>query len=258
MNCVDCHEQAPVSSCGECSGDPTSTFRDPALLAKAAIAALACALLVEVFVAVASLNRASLALALLRAPLGVTNARLHAADRMSTLATHLEVVALALTAVPFLLWFRCARLNAEYFAPKAMSSTPGWAIGAWFVPVGFLWFPKRVANDIRRATADSPATHHGAPAGGPSRVLLNTWWALWVVTLMGRPVLGLLGDLVYAAVTDAGSDRAQTLGLLHERALVDAGTAVAGVLAASAAALVVRQVTVAQQALAVARAALSR
>jgi hypothetical protein len=75
---------------------------------------------------------------------------------------------------------------------------------------------------------------------------------------MGRPVLGFVGDLVYAAVTDAGSDRALTLGLLHERALVDAVTAVAGVLAASAAALVVRQVTVAQQALAVARAALSR
>jgi hypothetical protein len=172
---------------------------------------------------------------------------------MSSLAAHLELVAFAFTAVPFLLWFRCARLNAEYFAPKAMSSTPGWAIGAWFVPVGFLWFPKRVVNDIRRATADTPATHQGAPARGPSRLVLNTWWALWVVTLMGRPVLGLLGDLVYAAVADAGTDRAVTLGLLHERALVDAATAMAGVLAASAAALVVGQVTVAQQALAVVR-----
>ncbi|GAA2913996.1 hypothetical protein GCM10020221_07100 [Streptomyces thioluteus] len=78
------------------------------------------------------------------------------------------------TAALWAAWFRRVRLNAEVLAPGSHRFGSGWAAGAWFTPVVNLWFPKRIANDIWRASA---------PPGpqGPPRGLLNVWWVCAVV-----------------------------------------------------------------------------
>ncbi|MFC7217029.1 DUF4328 domain-containing protein [Streptomyces polyrhachis] len=77
--------------------------------------------------------------------------------------------------VLWLIWFHRVRCNAEAFAPGQLRYGTGMAIGAWFIPVGWWWIPKQVANDIVKATAPPPA------ARGP----LNGWWWTWVLTLAG-------------------------------------------------------------------------
>jgi hypothetical protein len=51
--------------------------------------------------------------------------------------------------VLFLVWFCRARLNAAW-PDWPQRRTPGWAVGAWFAPVVFLWFPYQIRADIWR------------------------------------------------------------------------------------------------------------
>jgi Domain of unknown function (DUF4328) len=71
--------------------------------------------------------------------------------------------------VMFLVWFYRARVNAEGQGwPQRLS--PGWAIGAWFAPVVFLWFPFQIMVDIWRAGLPEQARTNSA-------ILPGIWWA---------------------------------------------------------------------------------
>jgi len=84
--------------------------------------------------------------------------------------------------VMFLVWFYRARVNAESHGwPQRRS--PGWAIGAWFVPVVNLWIPFQIMVDIWRAGLPEQARTNIA-------ILPGIWWTsllafFWVVFLTG-------------------------------------------------------------------------
>ncbi|MEV1006015.1 DUF4328 domain-containing protein [Streptomyces sp. NPDC049881] len=76
--------------------------------------------------------------------------------------------------IVFIVWFHRVRVNAELFDPAGQRLSRGWAIGSWFVPVIFFWFPKQIANDAWRSST---------PWGGHARLgVLTAWWLLWVAT----------------------------------------------------------------------------
>ncbi|MBA2947780.1 DUF4328 domain-containing protein [Streptomyces himalayensis] len=81
-----------------------------------------------------------------------------------------QLLLLVVTACVFLVWFSRARRNGEVFALDGFTRKPGWAVGSWFVPVGNLWMPYRIAVEIWRAS--SP--------GRTSPTLVNAWWAAWI------------------------------------------------------------------------------
>ncbi|MFE6049956.1 DUF4328 domain-containing protein [Kitasatospora sp. NPDC056446] len=85
-------------------------------------------------------------------------------------------------AVVFVCWFDLCRANAELLAPGGHRHAPGWAVGAWFVPVVMWWFPHRIARDIWRA--------NGSTRG---EWLVHAWWAAWLAKTAGV-VLALLID----------------------------------------------------------------
>ncbi|WP_330459435.1 DUF4328 domain-containing protein [Streptomyces sp. NBC_00820] len=111
---------------------------------------------------------------------GVTGAAvLRRADRADTLYSASGVAqtcALIATMVMYLCWFYRVRVNAEVFDASAHSKTRGWAIAGWFVPVVNLWFPRRVTLDVWDASAPSGRR--------PGHVLVNSWWTLWLVSLL--------------------------------------------------------------------------
>ncbi|HEY9332150.1 MAG TPA: DUF4328 domain-containing protein [Streptomyces sp.] len=124
------------------------------------------------------------------------------ADRADTLyqaSGSLQVLTFLATAVVFLIWFRRVRLNAEVFDAYAHSMRPGWAIGGWFVPVGNLWLPHRVASGVW--TASSPGGSNRAPA---PRGLLHAWWAVLVCS-----------ELVSRFTGQAYSDAEEVDEILH-------------------------------------------
>lgn len=105
-----------------------------------------------------------------------------AADSRRLAVSIAEVVALVLSAATFLHWFRMAYRNlmALGVRERELRHSPGWAVGAWFVPfIAFIW-PKQLANDIWRAS--DPERE---PVVWPRRSvspLLSWWWAAWLLS----------------------------------------------------------------------------
>ncbi|MER5888299.1 DUF4328 domain-containing protein [Streptomyces sp. NPDC001941] len=120
--------------------------------------------------------------------------RIDAADSLYSLAGNLQLLTIAATAVVFLIWFYRARCNAEVFAQDVCTRGRGWAIGAWFIPIGNLWLPAAVAREIWTASAQT------APDGSwreVSRRPLNLWWGTWV----GALVLARIGMTMQSNAT---------------------------------------------------------
>lgn len=108
-------------------------------------------------------------------------------SKFFALTVPLSVPLFVATVVVFLCWFRRCRLNAEVFAPGTHKYSPGFAVGAWFVPVAMLWIPRRITLDIWRATSPADGTW-----------LVNAWWTTWlggdiVSALAARPGTHLTG-----------------------------------------------------------------
>ncbi|MCC9312439.1 DUF4328 domain-containing protein [Kitasatospora sp. RB6PN24] len=92
----------------------------------------------------------------------------------------LQMPALFVAGVTFLLWFRYCQANAHAFAPDRLAFTPGMAVAVWFIPVACLWQPRRATLDLARAS------------GGVNIRLINAWWTAWLTHLLGFPVLLLV------------------------------------------------------------------
>ncbi|WP_433539437.1 protein kinase domain-containing protein [Streptosporangium sandarakinum] len=92
------------------------------------------------------------------------------------------VSGLGLTAC-WLLWFFRVRVVAERLAPGGLRYRPSMAVFGWFIPIGNLWLPKQIADDIWHASSPPGRGGTTAPAG-----LLHTWWALWLVTFLTWPL----------------------------------------------------------------------
>ncbi|WP_193317936.1 MULTISPECIES: protein kinase domain-containing protein [Streptomyces] len=85
--------------------------------------------------------------------------------------------------VCWLLWFHQVRVTAERFVPGGLRYRTRTAVTNWFVPLGNLFLPKQIANDVWHASSPPRPDGRMAPAG-----LLNTWWALWLATFLTWPL----------------------------------------------------------------------
>ncbi|MET9373170.1 DUF4328 domain-containing protein [Streptomyces sp. NPDC002992] len=131
--------------------------------------------------------------------------------------------------VVFIIWFFRVRRNAQVFAPDLHRGGPGWAIGAWFVPIAHFWWPRSVAVGTWRASRRDP--YGDGKGDGESFAVLNWWWALFIVT-------ALFGSFAGAVYDDADTVEEFTAG-----AGFLMGAAVVDIVAAGLAILFVRRLT---------------
>ncbi|MGW0091380.1 DUF4328 domain-containing protein [Streptomyces sp. NPDC003328] len=104
------------------------------------------------------------------------------ADDLQALSSALQALLLVATAVVFIIWFFRVRRNAGFFAPDACEMKIGWAIGAWLVPIGNLWLPRKIAGEVWNASTDWDSEPRGT-----SQTSMNVWWVLFVASsLLGR------------------------------------------------------------------------
>jgi len=92
--------------------------------------------------------------------------------------------------VLWLVWLWRIRANAEAFAPGRIRHHRWWAIFSWFLPVVCFFMPKQIINDIcdHSDPTSTPVGWYGVPRSG-NRGLLNGWWTLWLITLIGGVLL---------------------------------------------------------------------
>jgi hypothetical protein len=114
-------------------------------------------------------------------------------SQIATTALLLEIA----TVPAFLTWFHLARRNAGRWAPQWRGQ--GWAVGGWFVPVAFLWFPFEIADGVWRASDPATTPRAGKTMFG-AHPLLKAWWACWILawatgfSMKHVTIIGLTGQ----------------------------------------------------------------
>lgn len=90
-------------------------------------------------------------------------------------------VSFLITAVVFVVWFRRMYRNLPSLGARELRWSPGWAVGAWFVPFLNLWRPVQIACDISRASdPTAPAELGGNWHTRAADQVITVWWALFL------------------------------------------------------------------------------
>lgn len=94
-------------------------------------------------------------------------------DVITSIATLIYIV----TSVFFLIWLHHAYTNVHARGLKGLRTTPGWAVGWYFVPFANLVMPLLVMFDLWRGSHGS--VEHWKQARVPSPIAV--WWAAWII-----------------------------------------------------------------------------
>ncbi|WP_432248194.1 DUF4328 domain-containing protein [Streptomyces sanyensis] len=149
------------------------------------------------------------------------------ADAMMAVTSFAGMALVLATMVVFIIWFHRVRCNAGVFATDWFTNGTGMAIGSWFIPIGNLWIPRRVAVETWTASrADHLAHSRQEPI-----TLVNAWWTAWLITIC----LGRVAGRLY--------DRAETPGEIVSAANFLVAADVTNIVAAVLAILFVRRLT---------------
>ncbi|WP_392672182.1 DUF4328 domain-containing protein [Streptomyces sp. LN785] len=174
--CLSC--AGPVATAAPAPAAPLFTapqqrLRSPDGLARAVVVLLVIAVVADLLSVLAGLNIRSLFNGIAM-PDGAEASR---ADNLYAATGVLQVLVLLATAAVFIIWFRRVRLNAEVFDACAQPMKPGWAVGAWFVPVANLVLPRRIAGGIWTTSAQ---TNTDGTWRSVSLAPVNLWWGAWI------------------------------------------------------------------------------
>ena len=164
-------------------------FRSPHTLSRIAIALLALVLVVELANIVSSLMQLDL---IKRAATeqGISAAEASDNDDRVTILARLYTGTFIASAIAFLTWFHRLYKNLSTFVTVPLKHTPGWAVGAYFVPVMNLFRPKQMMHE---------AWTHNAPDNQRSQTsLLDFWWVAWLFS-------NLASQLSSSYARDAGT-----------------------------------------------------
>ncbi|MFF5333255.1 DUF4328 domain-containing protein [Streptomyces sp. NPDC013181] len=200
-----------------------STLRSPVGLGKAVCVLLGAVAVTDVLsIAAGVRSRMLLADGLDDGFLAVDEDALTLADNMYGTAGALQGLALLATGIVFIVWLRRVRHNAEVFDPYCHTLRPGWAVGAWFVPLANLWLPYRVATGVWTASLPAGTLAH---RGAAPRGVLNAWWAGMVATqVLGRAAGG------YYDRAEGGEEVVRGLDLVVAADALDIAAAVVAIL----------------------------
>lgn len=177
----------------ESSTSPRAVPRSLDRLMIAAIAALTLLIAASVASILFDLNRLAVVRRIVSDTASANLARItsdiaaaHTSDNQTAIIGIVELCLLVIAAVCFIAWFHRAYTNLPRMGAGSLRHRPGWAIGAWFVPILNLWRPKQIANDIWRG---SDPSRPGVQPSWSEEIspLLSLWWGAWLLSgLMGR------------------------------------------------------------------------
>jgi hypothetical protein len=166
----------------------------------------------------------------------VTPSEVDASDARQAAIAGLQLLLFLAVGIAFIIWFHRAYHNLAAYGASGLPYGFGWAIGGWFVPVISLFYPKRIANTIWRAShPDIPV-----PVGidwrpKPVTPLLSWWWGIFIISGI---LYAATGGLAADAITEDEIRVSSTWTLIAEALSI-----VAGVLAL----MVVSRITQRQQ-----------
>ncbi len=137
-------------------------------------------------------------------------------DRLGALLTIANVAYFVIAAALIAFTYR-VYANARALGAQNLPYSPGWAIGAWFVPIVNLYRPIRVLQAVWRSS--DPALPPGAGNQWQSRtrsVLLAMWWAAFLVGVCLRVILNAAVENASDEGTLAAARPASAWGIAND------------------------------------------
>lgn len=95
----------------------------------------------------------------------------------------IQMTVYLVTAVVFIRWFHRAYANLPAVGISGLRHGTAWAIGAWFVPIVSLFWPKQIADEIWRGSDPSLEPDQGPSWGqGKVPVVVGAWWLAFIAS----------------------------------------------------------------------------
>jgi hypothetical protein len=113
---------------------------------------------------------------------GVSESEATANDLRQGIVGLLQMVTIIGSYITFLMWFHRAHRNLPSLGNRGLKYSPGWAVGAWFVPILNLFRPYQIMAEIWRGS-DPNNVRLDSQYQQYARVssLVGLWWALWII-----------------------------------------------------------------------------
>jgi Domain of unknown function (DUF4328) len=107
----------------------------------------------------------------------------NAAEVRHDLVILTQMAVYLVTAVVFIRWFHRAYANLPAVGIEKLRHGPAWAIGAWFVPIVSLFWPKQIADEIWRGSGPSLDPDEGRSWGQEKvPVVVGVWWLAFIAS----------------------------------------------------------------------------
>lgn len=110
-------------------------------------------------------------------------------DLRESIIASLSLIALIISVVTFLQWFRRAYYNLHQISDQ-LKYAEGWAVGSWFVPILNLYRPYRIMRELYYETGRKLFRMGVRMRERNTINYIGWWWALWILT-------AILGQVQY-------------------------------------------------------------
>ena len=88
--------------------------------------------------------------------------------------------------VLFIIWMFRAAKNNEALGRTGARFTPGWSIGAWFIPLANFVIPVLIIQDLWRGSERETRRGDAGWRTASGSALVGFWWTAWVVSAVLR------------------------------------------------------------------------
>jgi hypothetical protein len=92
----------------------------------------------------------------------------------------LYMIAMIISAVTFIQWFRRAYYNL-HLKVNYLSHSEGWAAGSWFVPIVSLYRPYQIMKELYQETKELLTKKEISFNQNFTTNSLGLWWTLWII-----------------------------------------------------------------------------
>jgi hypothetical protein len=107
----------------------------------------------------------------------------NAAEARHDLVILTQMVVYLVAAVVFIRWFHRAYANLQAVGIEGLRHRTAWAIGAWFVPIVSLIWPKQIADEIWRGSDPSVEPDQSRSWGQEKvPVVVAVWWLAFIAS----------------------------------------------------------------------------
>lgn len=119
---------------------------------------------------------------------GFTTDEANANDTRETLVSVVYMLAMIISGITFIQWFRRAYYNLHQRVDH-LNHSEGWAAGAWFVPFLNLFRPYQIMQELYEETVEFLGAYEYKDRVQLSTSILGVWWAVWVIkSVLGQVV----------------------------------------------------------------------